>query len=115
MRSSRNCSWYHPDGGALTYNVEPVSRYLLDDTLRDYVCSICWGPLDFHYDTETKQWYALCRSHKEETTGYTSRNFAERRRKESEHELIEAAYNLREIMGRAQKRTVEENLKGLCF
>lgn len=99
----------------MSYHVEPIPRHLLDDTLRDYVCSICWGPLDFHYDTPERKWYALCRRHKEETPGYTSRNYAERRRAESAREAIEAAYNLREILGLAEPISQERALKDLGF
>lgn len=100
----------------MNYKVEPIPRHELDDTLRDYVCSICWGPLDFHQDRETHLWYALCRTHKGETVGYTSRKFAERKRSESEHELLEAAHYLRDLMGlRHEKRSENEAMKELGF
>lgn len=99
----------------MNYQVEPIPRHLLDDTLNNYVCSICWGPLDFHYDTQERKWYALCRRHKEDTIGYTSKNYADRRRAESESEAIEAAYNLREILGLAEPISQERALKDLGF
>lgn len=100
----------------MNYKVEPIPRHELDDTLRDYVCSICWGVLDFHQDRETRQWYALCRRHKEETVGYTSRKFAERKREESVGELVEAERNLRDLMGlRKKKQTAEEAIQELGF
>lgn len=100
----------------MNYLVEPIARHLLDDTLRDYVCSICWGPLDFHQDRETHHWYALCRTHKNETVGYTSRKFAERKRDESVNELLEAKRNLGDLMGlRKPKQSVKEAMKELGF
>ena len=98
----------------MPYKVEPLDRLDLDDTLRDYVCSICWGPLKFVY--EDGQWFALCAEHDEETTGYTSKMFAERKRTESESELIEAERNLRSLMGLTRERQpIEKNLSDLGF
>src|SRR5690349_2194354 len=98
----------------MTYQVEPVSRDDLDEILRDYVCSTCWGDLAFRY--EDSQWYAICPECGEETKGYTSKNFAERKRTESGSELIEAERNLRSILGLAHERqTVDQNLRDLGF
>lgn len=100
----------------MNYKVDPIPRHELDDTLREYVCSICWGALEFHQDRETHEWYALCRRHKEETVGYTSRKFAERKREASIGELLEAERNLRDLMGlKRERRTTGENLKELGF
>ena len=100
----------------MIYKVDPIPRHELDETLRDYVCSICWGVLDFHQDRETHEWYALCREHKAETVGYTSRKFAERKREASVNELLEARRNLSELMGlRREKHTEDEAMKELGF
>ena len=72
--------------------------------------------MEFHQDRETHEWYALCRRHKEETVGYTSRKFAERKREASIGELLEAERNLRDLMGlKRERRTTGENLKELGF
>ncbi|RPI95538.1 MAG: hypothetical protein EHM40_02990 [Chloroflexi bacterium] len=97
----------------MAYSVSPLSRDELDDILRDYVCSTCWGSLSFHYIEG--RWYAVCPGCGEETKGYTSKAFAERRREESTSELFEAERNLREIMGLHEKQTVEKNLKDIGF
>ena len=98
----------------MTYQVEPVGRDELDDLLRDYVCSTCWGELAFRY--EDGQWFAVCPECDKETRGYTSKAFAERRRTESESELIEAERNLRSVLGVAREhQTVEKNLSDLGF
>jgi hypothetical protein len=63
-----------------------------------------------------KQWFAICPECKEETAGYISKNFADRRRKESEQEYLEAQRNLREVLGmKPEKHSVAENLKALGF
>ena len=96
------------------FKVEPLDRVQLDETIRDYVCSTCWGSLTFRY-VEGK-WYALCIEHKEETTGYASKKFAERKRDQSAGELIEAERNLRDVLGlRPQKQTIKKNLSDLGF
>jgi lipocalin len=97
----------------VTYRVEPLSRDDLDETIRNYVCSTCWGPLDFkRYEGK---WYAICRSCKEETVGYTSKRYAERMREQSMQELIEAERNMRNILGLKKRQTVEQNLEDLGF
>lgn len=98
----------------MTYRVEPLDRDQLDETLRDYVCSTCWSDLTFRY--EGGKWYAVCPECGEDTQGYTSKNFAERKRDESESEFFEAERNLRTILGRAaEKQSVERNLSDLGF
>lgn len=98
----------------MTYQVEPLDRDQLDDILRDYVCSNCWGSLTFRY--EDGKWFAICPECNEDTKGYTSKNFAERRRTESESELIEAERNLRSVLGlEREHQTVEKNLSDLGF
>jgi hypothetical protein len=98
----------------MSYQVEPLNRDQLDEILRDYVCSTCWGPLTFRY--VDGQWFALCSEHKEATTGYASKKFAERKREQSGQELIEAERNLRDVLGlRPEKQTVEKNLSDLGF
>lgn len=98
----------------VTYQVEPLDRIVLDETLRNYVCSGCWGNLTFKLVGE--QWYALCVECGEETPGYTSKHYAERRREESEYELIEARRNLAEVLGlQPERQTVAKNLSDLGF
>lgn len=97
----------------VTYQVEPLERHELDEVLRDYVCSTCWSPLTFQPVKE--KWYALCQACKEATTGYTSRKFADRKRKESEQEYIEASHNLRDVLGLRTKKSVEERLEEMGF
>jgi hypothetical protein len=93
---------------------EPLTRLELDETLRDYVCSTCWGTLTFiHVDG---QWYAICPECKENTTGYTSKKFTERKKLENEQEYLEAAHNLRDVLGlKPEPQSKEKNLSDLGF
>jgi hypothetical protein len=98
----------------VAYQVEPLDRIVLDDTLRNYVCSGCWGNLSFKLVGD--RWYALCVECQEETPGYTSKYFAERRREESESELIEARRNLAKVLGlETERQSVAKNLSDLGF
>lgn len=98
----------------MPFQVEPLTRDELDETLRDYVCATCWGALAFKY--VEGQWFAVCPECGENTTGYTSKHFAERRRNESTGELVEAAHNLRDVLGlRPERQSVEKNLSDLGF
>ena len=98
---------------ATTYQVQPLDRDQLDEILRDYVCATCWGSLTFKY--VDGDWYALCIEHKEETTGYASKKFAQRQREKSETELIEAEHNLRERAGAARATDVGKDCIRLRF
>ena len=67
---------------------------LLDDrlaelTVRDYVCSNCWGHLQ-KWPDDDRMWLVLCHRCHEETKGYVTRYFAESRRSESVREKSEA-------------------------
>lgn len=96
------------------YKVEPILRHLLDEILRDYVCSTCWSNLSFKH--VEKKWYAICPNCNEETAGYVSKKFAERRKEESEQEFIEASRNLRDVFEPNRERhSIEENLKAIGF
>lgn len=96
------------------YKVEALTREELDDTLRDYVCSTCWGTLSFVVVDQKR--YAICPRCKEDTQGYTSRKFADRKREESTHEYEEARRNLSRLLGWKQgHHTEQENLKALGF
>ena len=60
---------------------------LLDDrlaalTVRDYVCSNCWGHL-MKWPEEGRLWSVLCHRCNEDTKGYVTRYYAEGRRSES--------------------------------
>ena len=75
---------------------------LLDDrmaelTIRDYVCSNCWGHLQ-KWPEEDRMWLVICHRCGEETKGYVTRYYAEGRRSESFAEKCETRLLL-ESMG----------------
>ncbi len=94
--------------------VEPLTRDELDEILREYVCSTCWGALAFRY--VDGQWFAICPECGENTVGYVSKRFADRKREESVGELAEAEHNLRDVLGlRPERQTRAKNLSDLGF
>lgn len=102
----------------VTYQVEPMSRAEVDETLRECVCSNCWGTLVWDNQIEDGQQVTrvLCQTCRENTKGYVSRKFAERKRAESEVDLMVVKRNLGRFMGPPKaKRTPEEILKSLGF
>lgn len=97
-----------------TFQVQPLTRDELDEILRDYVCSACWGALRFKY--VDGKWFAFCAQCQYDTAGYVSKKFAERKLEESVHELAEAEHNLRDVLGlRPKRQSVEKNVSDLGF
>ena len=69
--------------------LEPLGGRLTELTLRDYVCSNCWGHL-IKYPVEGRKYRVLCHRCDERTKGYVTRYFAEGRRSESIAEKSDA-------------------------
>lgn len=95
---------------------------LLDDrwkelTLRDYVCSNCWGHL-LAYPMDGQMWLVICHRCGDETKGYVTKYFAEGRRSESHGEQFEARQMLQE-MGILQRehagKSEDELIKEMGF
>jgi hypothetical protein len=58
-------------------------------TRKRYACSICWGELELVPDMrESGKYFVLCSKCKDETRGYVTQYFVERRRGESEGEKV---------------------------
>ena len=94
---------------------------LLDDgmaslTLRDYVCSNCWGHL-VAIPAEGRKWRVECAKCGNETKGYVTKFYAQRRQSESIGDKLDVQINLRGILPptEIEEETVEELLKGLGF
>ena len=97
--------------------IEPLSDHLIDLTLRDYVCSNCWGHLILN-SAEGNKWLVLCHRCGEETKGYVTRYFAESRRSESHGEKSETRILLQSmgiIPNELSGKTVEELLAEMGF
>ena len=68
--------------------LELLGFHLKELTIRDYVCSNCWGDL-LDYPMDNRMWMVICHSCREDTRGYVTRYFAESRRSESVGEKME--------------------------
>lgn len=78
--------------------MESMDAELARKTVKDYCCSNCWGDLELTPDLRGNGLYfAVCSKCKDETKGYVTRYFANRRRTESEFELRDATRLLQEI------------------
>lgn len=97
------------------YSMQPLPEFLARKTVRDYVCSNCWGQLTLHYDCEN--FTVECGKCGEETRGYVTRYYADRRREASQFEKREAERLLRRlnIIPSPPKLPEGEILKSLGF
>lgn len=78
--------------------MEPLNFELARKTIKRYVCSNCWGELEMTPDPEHEGMYQVtCMKCKDETKGYVSQHFVERRRAESEFEERDAIHLLRKV------------------
>ncbi len=91
---------------------------LADKTIRDYVCSICWGHL-IKLPAEGRKGRVECARHGEETPGYVTKFYANKRLAESRVEKLDVRENLRGLHilppSPVEKETVEELMKDLGF
>lgn len=97
--------------------IEPMDLVLAGVTVRDYVCSNCWGPLHKLPLSQEDQWLVLCNACLDQTKGFVTRYYAESRRSDSHFELYEAKKMLQDagILDRPERRTEAEILKDLGF
>jgi hypothetical protein len=67
--------------------MEPIHILLVRKTINLYVCSNCWGDLVEVVDpTNTQRSFVLCERCGEDTKGYVTRYYADRRREDSMQE-----------------------------
>jgi DNA-directed RNA polymerase subunit RPC12/RpoP len=72
--------------------MEILNDTLARKTVRHYACSACWGELEL-IPVETG-YKVLCRKCGEETKGYVTQNYVNRRRAESAFEEVNATHML---------------------
>ena len=95
---------------------------LLDDilaeiTVRDYVCSNCWGHLNM-YPAGKRQWRVECHNCGEHTVGFVTKYYTQKRLGDSLGELIDTRPMLQDlgiIQNPHKDKTVEELLAELGF
>lgn len=83
-------------------------------TVRDMVCSICWGNLAIHHAPDRMN-SVLCRTCGENTRGYVSKSWAEHRRAEGQAELLEVKRAYPELAGEKETLAADEIDKQLGF
>jgi len=94
--------------------IAPVTYQMAQNTVAHFVCSNCWGHLVEHL-TDTGVMF-LCGSCGEETKGYVSKRYVERRQQESQAERLDARQVLKAIIKPAISGQSEmQNLKELGF
>jgi hypothetical protein len=97
--------------------LEPLDDRMKELTIRDYVCSNCWGDLIPQF-ADNRLWLVVCNSCREETKGYVTRYYAENRRSESHGEHSETRLLLQSmgiIPNEHSGKSEEELLRELGF
>ena len=70
-----------------------------DKLIRNYVCSQCWGTLVYNLNKGTPKSYTVSCPKCGIDIGFVTRDYAERRRGESNAEAIEATRNIGGLLG----------------
>lgn len=88
--------------------MEALNEQLARKTVSRYVCSICWGDLELRpaIHLENGWYFAVCKKCQDETRGYVTKYFVNRRRGESEFEKVNVTHLLRHL------GIIENPLKG---
>ena len=99
--------------------LELIPDWLARKLIKNYVCSNCWGDLSLDFDKNTQHgfYYVVClRCGREDTRGYVTRYYADRRRNESHAEKMDVI-PLLERCGiiKREPHSALENLKVLGF
>lgn len=79
--------------------MEPMTNAQAQVTVRDFVCSSCYGPLRMAFAPDGL-YIVECVQCLGDTPGFVSKHHAERRKSESFFERVEAEQNLAEVFGR---------------
>ncbi|KKM95298.1 hypothetical protein LCGC14_1189740 [marine sediment metagenome] len=78
-------------------------------TVRDMVCSTCWGSLAIHPAPDRMN-NVLCRSNCEETKGYVSKAWAEQEGSKRKSELLEVQRAYPELAGKQKLDQTEDDI-----
>jgi hypothetical protein len=79
--------------------MEALPEQLARKTVKRYACSICWGELEMRpaIHLENGFYFVVCKKCQDETRGYVTQYFVNRRRGESEFEKRDALNLLRKL------------------
>lgn len=94
-----------------------VPRKLIDGTLRNYVCSRCWGDLGSYRNTDGS-YNVFCKNENCDGQGFHKRSYAEKALMENKVDAFEAKNNLRNVIPGLfpeHNQTADELVKLLGF
>lgn len=93
-----------------------MSANLADKTIRDYVCSICWGNLRGEPQHGTPNWVVCC-SKCDETRGFVSKFYVDERRQQDHFDAYEVNRLLQDlgIIDRPPQKPEDQILDELGF
>jgi DNA-directed RNA polymerase subunit RPC12/RpoP len=97
--------------------MEPLDFLLARKTVKHYVCSNCWGELEMA-PIQGDKFEVTCKKCGDETKGYVTQYYVNRRRGESEHEEVNVRHLLQklDIIPNPHKgKSTEQLLKELGF
>ena len=76
--------------------MEPMSNAEAQRTKSKYCCSACWSHLNIY--NKRGKLFVLCPDCQENTPGYVSKHWVERRKSESHAEVMDARHNLKQAL-----------------
>src|SRR4030067_3498900 len=97
--------------------MEPFTETLARKTVKFYACSSCWGELESK-PAQDGMYFVVCKKCQDETKGYVTQYYVNRRRAESEFEEVNVSHMLRriEIIPNPHKgKSTEQLLKEIGF
>lgn len=75
--------------------MQPLDFLLARKTVKHYACSSCWGELEMNPDPKQADLYQVtCKKCQDETKGYVTQYYVNRRRSESQFEEVNATHML---------------------
>lgn len=97
--------------------MEVLNKSLAILTVKRYACSICWGELETRADPrDPSMSFVVCRKCQDETRGYVSKFFVNRRRGESEFEKLDVSKLLYQTgIWKKEQQTVDQLKKQLGY
>jgi hypothetical protein len=89
--------------------MEPLNETLALKTVKRYACSNCWGDLEMRPAIHLPNgwYYVVCHKCQDDTKGYVTQYFVNRRRAESEFEKVNVVHLMRKL------GYIENPLKGM--
>jgi len=79
--------------------MDALNEQLARKTIKRYACSICWGELELRpaIHLEGNFYFVVCKKCQDDTRGYVTQYFVNRRRGESEFEKLNVTILMRRL------------------